>query len=100
MSSDRVHLCKSEGAQGVALARKCSSGRSNMSQHGGRQLQLQSIQNRARQPVLWVPPTAPESAIERTRSGAEQRARSTAVAILAAAQAHPEWFTSSGQRSS
>jgi hypothetical protein len=44
------------------------------------------LQNRARQPVLWVPPTAPESAIERTRSGAEQRARSTAVAILAAAR--------------
>jgi hypothetical protein len=28
------------------------------------------LQNRARQPVLWVPPTAPESAIKRTRSGA------------------------------
>jgi hypothetical protein len=36
--------------------------------------------------VLWVPPTAPESAIERTRSGAEQRARTTATAILTAAQ--------------
>jgi hypothetical protein len=31
--------------------------------------------------VLWVPPTAPESAIKRTRSGAEQRARTTAIAI-------------------
>jgi hypothetical protein len=36
--------------------------------------------------VLWVPPTASESAIEHTRSGAEQRTRTTAVAILAAAQ--------------
>jgi hypothetical protein len=45
-----------------------------------------NIENRARQPVLWVPPTAPESAIERTRSGAEQRARTTATAILTAAQ--------------
>jgi len=36
--------------------------------------------------VLWVPPTAPESAIERTRPGAEQRARTTATAILTAAQ--------------
>jgi hypothetical protein len=36
--------------------------------------------------VLWVPPTARESAIERIRSGAEQRARTTAVAIVAAAQ--------------
>jgi hypothetical protein len=29
--------------------------------------------------VLWVQPTAPESAIKRTRSGAEQRARTTAT---------------------
>ena len=42
--------------------------------------------NHIRQPVLWVPPTAPESAIERTRPGAEQRARTTATAILTAAQ--------------
>jgi hypothetical protein len=34
---------------------------------------------RRRQPVLWVPPTAPESAIKLTRSGAEQRARTTAA---------------------
>jgi hypothetical protein len=34
--------------------------------------------------VLWVPPTAPESAIDRNREGAEQRARTTAGAILAA----------------
>jgi hypothetical protein len=33
-----------------------------------------------------VPPTAPESAIKRTRSGTERRARTTAVAILAEAQ--------------
>jgi hypothetical protein len=39
----------------------------------------ESIENRSRQPVLWVPPTAPESAIKRTRSGAEQRARTTAA---------------------
>jgi len=45
----------------------------------------ENIENRARQPVLWVPPIAPESAIERTRSGAEQRARTTATAILTAA---------------
>jgi hypothetical protein len=36
--------------------------------------------------VPWVPPTAPESAIELTRSGAEQRAITTAVATLGAAQ--------------
>jgi hypothetical protein len=36
--------------------------------------------------VLWVPPTAPESAIDRNREGAEQRARTTAGAILAAVQ--------------
>src|ERR1035437_4761106 len=34
---------------------------------------------RARQPVLWVLPTASESAIKRTRLGAEQRARTTAA---------------------
>ena len=45
--------------------------------HGGRLPRLKSIENRSRQPVLWVPPTAPESAIKRTRSGAEQRARTT-----------------------
>ena len=54
-------------------------GRSNRSKHGGRLPRLQSIENCARQPVLWVPPTAPESAIKRTRSGAEQRARMTAA---------------------
>src|ERR1017187_2814205 len=32
-----------------------------------------------RQPVLWVPPTAAVSAIKLTRSGAEQRARTTAA---------------------
>src|SRR5450759_3386034 len=61
-------------------------GCSERSKHGGRLLRLQSIQNRSRQPVLWVPPTTPDSAIERTPSGAEQRARTTAVAILAAVQ--------------
>ncbi len=68
------------------MPHSCRSGRSNRSKHGGRQPQLQSIENRSRQPVLWVPPTAPESAIELTRSGAEQRAITTAVATLGAAQ--------------
>jgi hypothetical protein len=36
--------------------------------------------------VLWVRPTAPELAIEHTGSGSEQHARTTAIAILAAAQ--------------
>jgi len=33
------------------------------------------MQSRTRLPVPWMPPAAPESAIERTRSGAEQRVR-------------------------
>jgi hypothetical protein len=33
-----------------------------------------------------VPPTAPESTIERTRSGAEQRARTAALVLVTAAQ--------------
>jgi len=42
----------------------------------------------ARRPhALWVPATAPEWPSERTRSGAEQRARRTAVAVVAAVQA-------------
>jgi hypothetical protein len=45
-----------------------------------------TIENRARQPVLWVPSTVPESVIERTRWGAEQGARTMAVATVAAAQ--------------
>jgi len=61
-------------------------GACNRSKHGGRLPRLENIEKRARQPVLWVPPTARESAIERIRSGAEQRARTTAVAIVAAAQ--------------
>ena len=61
-------------------------GRSNRSNHGGRLPRLQSIENRSRQPVLWVPPTALESAIEHTRPGAEQRARTTGIAIQPAAQ--------------
>ncbi len=64
----------------------CRSVRSNRSKHGGRLPRLQSIQNRCRQPVPWVPPIAPESAIKRTRSGTERRARTTAVAILASTQ--------------
>jgi len=36
--------------------------------------------------VLWVPPTAPESEIKRTRSGAEQRARTTAAGRRRAVQ--------------
>src|ERR1035437_2511687 len=46
----------------------------------------QSRLNRARQPVMWVPPTAPESAIKRTSAGAEQRARTTAAGRRGAAQ--------------
>ena len=64
----------------------CRSGRSNKSKHGGHLSRLQRIENRAWQPVLQVAPTAPESAIERTHSGTERRARMTAIAILAAAQ--------------
>jgi hypothetical protein len=37
------------------------------------------MENRSRQPVLWVLPAVLESAIKRTRSGAEQRARTTAA---------------------
>jgi hypothetical protein len=48
-----------------------SAGRSNKSKHGGRLSRLQGIENRTWQPVLQVVPTAPESAIERTRSGTE-----------------------------
>jgi len=36
--------------------------------------------------VLWMPPSTPESAIKCTRSGAEQRARTTVFAIPAAAR--------------
>jgi len=53
---------------------------------GGRLPRLQSIENRSRQPVPWVPPTAPESAIKRTRSGAEQRARIFTVVSTGPAQ--------------
>jgi hypothetical protein len=52
----------------------------------GRLPRLENIENRARQPVLWVPPTALESAIGRTRSGAELRARTTSIVTPAAAQ--------------
>jgi len=44
--------------------------------HGGRLSRLQGMENRSWQPVLQVAPTAPESAIERTRSGTERRDRS------------------------
>src|SRR5665213_868811 len=64
----------------------CCSGRSNKSKHGGRLPRLQGIENRAWQPVLQVAPTAPESAIERTRSGTERRDRTTTVALVPAAQ--------------
>jgi len=47
---------------------------------------LQSIQNRSRQPVLWVPPNAPESAISRLRPTTERRAKTTTVYIPTAAQ--------------
>jgi hypothetical protein len=46
----------------------------------------ENIENRARQPVLWVPPTAPESAISLLRPTTERRARTTAIAIQPAAQ--------------
>ena len=62
-------------------------GRSNRSKHGGRLPRLQSIENRSRQPVLWVPPNAPESAISRLRPTTERRARTTTVYIPTAAQA-------------
>jgi len=81
----RKRPCRPDWAQGVPegtlgepnpASPMCRSRRSNRSKHGGRLHRLQSIQNRARQPVLRVPPTAPESAIERTRSGtAERRVR-------------------------
>jgi hypothetical protein len=45
-----------------------------------------TIGNRARQPALWVPSTVPESEIERTRWGAEQRTRTMAIVIVAGAQ--------------
>jgi hypothetical protein len=44
------------------------------------------MKNRTRLPVTWMPPAALESAIEGTRSGTERHARTTAVAITAAAQ--------------
>ncbi len=62
-----------------ALTPKCCYRRSNRTKHGGRLPRLQSIRIRYLQAVLWVPPTAPES-------GAEQRAGTTAVATLTAAQ--------------
>ncbi len=40
-------------------------GRSSGSKDGRRLPRLQRIEDRSRQPVLWVPPTAPESAIRR-----------------------------------
>ena len=62
------------------IARKCLA--QQQDQAGMPHGRLQSALKRARQPVLWVPPTAPESAIERTRSDAERRARTTSVAIV------------------
>ncbi len=86
MAQDILNLnsCQSPPASGMPP--RFRSGRRNRSKHGGRLPRLQSIENRARQPVLWVPPTAPESAIKRTRSGAEQRARTTTVALATTAQ--------------
>jgi hypothetical protein len=51
----------------------------------------QRTQNRARQPVLWVPPNAPESAISRLRPTTERRARTTGIAIQPAAQNGTSW---------
>ena len=59
--------------------------RSNRSKHGGRVRRLQSTQIRIRQPKRWAPSTVLEPAIEHTRPGAEQRARTT-VALQASAQ--------------
>jgi len=47
----------------------CCSVRSCRSKHGGHLPRLQGTQNGARQPVLWVPPTARESAIDHTPLG-------------------------------
>jgi hypothetical protein len=60
--------------------------RSNRSKHGGRVRRLQSTQIRIRQPKRWAPSTVLEPAIEHTRPGAEQRARTTTVALQASAQ--------------
>jgi hypothetical protein len=50
----------------------CRSGRSNRSKHGGCLPRLQSVENLARQAVLWVPPSAsaraPNNAPERRSS--------------------------------
>src|ERR1035437_5432545 len=46
----------------------------------------ENIENRFRQPKRWAPSTVLEPAIEHTRPGAEQRARTTAIAIQPAAQ--------------
>jgi hypothetical protein len=62
-------------------------GRSNKSKDGGRPSRLQGIENRAWQPVLQVAPTAPEPAIERTRSGTERRDRATTVTLQTSVQA-------------
>jgi hypothetical protein len=56
------------------------------SKHGGRLPQPQSTQNHARRPIPWLTPITLEPAIEHTRPGAEQRAGTTVVAILSAAQ--------------
>ena len=80
------------------VAHMCRSGRSNRSKHGGRLPRLQSIENRSRQPVLWVPPTAPESAIKRTRSGAEQRARTTTAGRRRAAPNGTSGVTADGKQ--
>ena len=67
-AADMAGVCDSP------ISPRIRCGRSNNREHGGRLPRLHGIQNRAR---------------NRTRSGAEQRARTTAVTILAAAQAHP-----------
>jgi hypothetical protein len=59
----------------------CSS-----SKHGHRQAWPQRTQIRNRQPKRWALSTVLEPAIEHTRPGAEQRARTTVITIVAAAQ--------------
>ena len=88
MAPEHPHLMMPHFVRAITrwgASSKCRCGRRNRSKHGSRLSRLHSVQSRTRQPMLWVPPAAPESAIDHTRSGAERRTRTT-VATLAAAQ--------------
>src|ERR1035437_1425303 len=61
-------------------------GACNSSMHGDRQAWPQRTQIRIRQPKRCAPSTFLDPAIEHTRLGAEQRARTPAIAIQTAAQ--------------